>query len=203
MNLTRQPLMEPKSQPPPLDNSLSLDNISSTWRLSDEQSNNSDPSRCPNSSELMEDHCVFAWMSEISFAHSARLKRYTNRHIRTNRGWDFVNDNQKPGFGASKAKASFSIELRDINKEVKAINIVSMKSYDAKWRGSKVEMQVFVQKRGTSTETSVGKTRSKGIMIKEQANHIQTDLFCRQNNPFSVEITIASNLISLEDPHLR
>ena len=108
--------MEPKSQPPPLDNSLSLDNISSTWRLSDEQSNNSDPSRCPNSSELMEDHCVFAWMSEISFAHSARLKRYTNRHIRTNRGWDFVNDNQKPGFGASKAKASFSIELRDINK---------------------------------------------------------------------------------------
>jgi hypothetical protein len=116
MNLTRQPLMEPKSQPPPLDNSLSLDNISSTWRLSDEQSNNSDPSRCPNSSELVEDHCVFAWMSEISFAHSARLKRYTNRHIRTNRGWDSVNDNQKPGFGASKAKASFSIELRDINK---------------------------------------------------------------------------------------
>ena len=85
---------------------------------------------------------------------------------------------------------------------MKAINIVSMKSYDAKWRGSKVVMQVFVQKRGTSTETSVGKTRSKGIMIKEQANHIQTDLFCRQNNPFSVEITFASNLISLEDPHL-
>mmetsp|Transcript_22811 Transcript_22811/g.33807 ORF Transcript_22811/g.33807 Transcript_22811/m.33807 type:complete len:614 (+) Transcript_22811:97-1938(+) len=167
MNLTRQPLVEPKSQPPPLDNSLSLDNISSIWRLSDEQSNNSDPSRCPNSSDLMEDPCVFAWMSEISYAHSARLKRYMNRRIRANRGWDFVDDNRKPGFGASKPNASFSIELRDIDKQVKAINIVSMKSYDAKWRGSKVEMQVFVQKRGESTEDSVGTISIEGFHEKK------------------------------------
>ena len=41
-----------------------------------------------------------------------------------------------------------------------------MKSYDAKWRGSEVEMQVFVQKRGESTEASVGTISIEGYHEK-------------------------------------
>jgi len=166
MNLTRQPLAEPKSLPPPLDHTLSLDNITSIWRHSDEQSNNTDPSMCQDSNDLLADPCVFAWISGTSFRSPQILKRYMNRHMSQNNGWNFAG-NMKPGVEASKPKASFHITLRNVEKQVKVIHIVAMKSYGAKWKDTNVEMQVFVKKSGESTETSVGMISIKGYHEKK------------------------------------
>lgn len=172
MDITRQPLSELKSLPPPLDHNLSLDNITSIWRHSDDQANNIDPSMCQDSNEQMADPCVFAWMSGISFRSPLMLKRYMNRRISQNNGWEFA-DNMKPSVGASKPKASFSIAFHNVDKQVKMIRIVAMKSYGSKWRNSVAEMQVFVQKRGESTEIDVRIMSIKGYHEKRTSESYQ------------------------------
>jgi len=132
--------------PPPLDLDLELEKVSNEW------SSNIEKKEKHCSSFGVGKPCSFAWVTGPEGATSSKraLQNFLQPYVTMNKDWEFEEDmtdgwSRKLGLVATKIGASIDFVMENIESEIKAITINSLKSYGEKWEGSLARFTVFVK----------------------------------------------------------
>jgi len=144
--------------PPPLTNDLTLANITSVWKASEsglyQDALDVD---CKGMNSTDRDPCIVAWIVQRGLFGKKELTDFMQQHIISKSGgWD-IEDNgdegwsNKIGFAATTPDASFTLEFKDIEKDLNVVTIFFMRSYGEKWKDSKARFTVTSSKHGNST----------------------------------------------------
>jgi len=140
--------------PPELNPSLLLQNISVGWQENAVRMHKSQ-AEC-NSKVGSKLPCEFAFLAGPGGAvgNPKELRDYLRPFLFQNKGWKPEMDLsthghvEKPGLVATKANASLILRLINIEKEIQVINLQYIKSYGAKWMGSRARFSVHVEDAG-------------------------------------------------------
>jgi len=140
--------------PPELKPSLLLQNISAGW-LENAVRMHESQAECKSKigSNLP---CEFAFLAGPSgtVRNPKEIRDFLHPFLIKNKGWKPIMDlsahgqMEKPGLVATKANASIILRLINIEKEIQVINLQYIKSYGAKWNGSRVRFSVHVEETG-------------------------------------------------------
>lgn len=143
--------------PPKLNQELTLRSVSRKWQdnadraLASHSACNSTESKSP---------CTFAFLAGLQGWNAEELGDFLQPYIVKSKGWEPKVEYgrgkkiEKPGLVATKAKASMTMQLNDIDKVVRVINIQRIKSYGDKWRGSKARFTIRVENPGKAAFTT-------------------------------------------------
>jgi len=136
----------PTSLPPELNANTTLDNISSNWH-GKAQSTLFDLSTCEKAITRIE-RCVFSWVGGLErfFEKPEHLEKRMKPVLVSNEGWKASADSGKLGYEATTNRAAFEMKLELKELEVQTLNFMVMTSYGEKWDGSKVRVEVYVDR---------------------------------------------------------
>lgn len=129
--------------PPPLTKETKLTHISQQWkqqeetRLKNQQENCGDP-------DFSKPPCAFGFLAGPSgtLRRPRQMRSHMQQVVRANRGWDAVDDYYAGGFArklgwvATGANSTFTMVMANLAKEVRVINLQTLKSYGEKWANS-------------------------------------------------------------------
>ena len=156
--------------PPELNDSLTLDDISEKWNNAIKQHNKNTQKilqQCNIKDNTdMPRPCTYSWVGNLErkFDKAKHLKDRMQQVLTSNNGWEAQDDNNKLGYVAIKANATFEIELKSINTMIRTLNFMHMKSYGEKWYRSKLRVDVSViKKKKTSSLEQEGVVVEKNI----------------------------------------
>ena len=159
--LTQGPSVIPPGIIPELNADLKLQNISTIWS----ESTNEYQKNCAEQDTLFEKKCDFTWIASTNGMNSIEnLEMKMEETLKSNNGWQVVDDNNKIGFATETKNASFVLEL-DIAKPIKTLNFLVMKSYGEKWKDSRV--QIIVSRISNLSEDVIETTEVKGFHSSE------------------------------------
>lgn len=105
---------------------------------------------CTNQSH--HDSCVFAWFSgpagTVDKPHE--IQEYVDKFVTQNSGWRAVSDistgfSRKAGLEAIEEGASVTLEFANITKEIEFIDLMTVKSYLAKFQNSRARFTVNIK----------------------------------------------------------
>jgi len=126
--------------PPLLHADLTLETITQRWRDAASKQQRTDE---VNLDCAVKRPCAFSFVSGLERNLNqpkvllSRLKPY----LTNNEGWDAVDDNGKNGFVPTKGMGSkFTLELKTLSEPVNVLTFMVMKSYGAKWEGSRIRI---------------------------------------------------------------
>ena len=135
--------------PPPLTNDLAIQNISEVWKASEDGAyQDALDVDCAAMNNTNRDPCITAWIAQNRFYGTQEILQFMRRHQTYNNGGWKVERNHDDGFAfkvgytANTPNASFSLEFKDIAKDVKVVTIFFMRSYGEKWKDSKARFSV-------------------------------------------------------------
>ena len=140
--------------PPELTTSLLLQKVSREWQDNAVRMRQSQ-SEC-NGTVVAESPCSFAFLfgPDATLRNPKMLNDYLRPFLVSKNGWkatmEFGSGGtvKKPGLVATGANASMTIQLTNIDKVVRVINLQRIKSYGPKWAGSKARFTVRVENPG-------------------------------------------------------
>ncbi len=151
--LPRLPMSTPIGLPPALHANLTLDNVSKQWRESEVDAIKAEETACPEGGKAISP-CVYSFMTGLTTTKfKNQLSRKINQHLTHNDGWGVVWDHNKLGYAATKANATFTLEMTipsSQTKPVRVLKLLSMKSYGEKWEGSEMRMTASISSSSTS-----------------------------------------------------
>lgn len=157
--LKGEPKRFPSNLPPELNANTSLDDISFKW----EKNHLSlfDASSCKASEHPLIESCAYSWIGglERKFDKPKHLETRMESVLVSNNGWEASNDNNKLGFQAKEKGGSFEMKFEPRNLEIQTINFMVMTSYGEKWEGSKIRVDVFVDRFGKEESNKPIKTQ--------------------------------------------
>lgn len=139
-----------KVPPPELTSDLTIQNVSREWQdnaarvlqLGDCDKSNSRVSSSP---------CALSFLAGVQGWNADELRSFLQPYVIQNKGWEAVMEYgsggtvEKPGLIATEAKASMTLQLTNIDKAVRMINIQRIKSYGEKWKDSLARVTVQVE----------------------------------------------------------
>jgi hypothetical protein len=136
--------------PPELRPDLTLQDVSHDWqdnaaRMLEAKSD------CDSNSMVSSSPCSFAFLAGLQGWNAEELHSFLQPFVVHNKGWESVMEYgqgktvEKPGLIATEANASITLQLTNIHKAVRMINIQRIKSYGEKWRESKAQFTVLVE----------------------------------------------------------
>jgi lysophospholipase L1-like esterase len=158
-----KPKPRPKGLPPPLEQGLSLENITSLW-------NSAEPVAevCPevltdysNSIATIQQRCPFSWFSGLSkqglnesYAHG--LFSTSNPFVEENTGWDINTQGKKLGISPIAGAERPSLRLGFNGYPLSTITLFYMRSYGEKWENSTMSISLTIDDIYWKTEEIVG-----------------------------------------------
>jgi hypothetical protein len=135
--------------PPPLTNDLTLTKIASVWKASESGLyQDSFGVDCIGMNSTDQDPCIVAWIVQRGLFGSNELNNFMRQHIISKSGGWGIESNaddgwsNKVGFAATTPDASFTLEFKDIAKDLNVVTIFFMRSYGEKWKDSKARFTV-------------------------------------------------------------
>jgi hypothetical protein len=142
--------------PPELKPSLLLQNVSREWqdnavRMREIQSGCHDEAAV--SAQMP---CTFAFLAgpDATVRNPHELNDYLKPFLVSNEGWEAVMEYgagtivQKPGLIATRANASMTLRMTNLDRVVRMINLQRIKSYGDKWAGSKARFTLLIENPG-------------------------------------------------------
>eukprot|EP00979_Chaetoceros_neogracilis_P001788 scaffold323_cov251-Chaetoceros_neogracile.AAC.3 len=144
--------------PPPLTNDLTLTKIASVWKASESGLyQDSFGVDCIGMNSTDQDPCIVAWIVQRGLFGSNELNNFMRQHIISKSGGWGIESNaddgwsNKVGFAATTPDASFTLEFKDIAKDLNVVTIFFMRSYGEKWKDSKARFTVTSSNHKNST----------------------------------------------------
>lgn len=200
-NIPGKPKGRPAGLPPPLIDSLSLENITQAWKAATPIG-----SVCPDdraATSTSEDRCPFSWFSGISklgenetYAHD--LFSTGNVLVAENTGWGINTAGKKLGISpAAKRKESF-LKFKFEGIKLRSITIFYMKSYGKQWENSRIALTVTTKTTGSASEV-LQHDELEGIHDKQTSETYthridllvsSSSLVMRNGNATTMEVTI-------------
>ena len=143
--------------PPRLTTDLMLSNVTQAWQQNAREWQRNRQATCSDDT-FGKAPCLFAFIAGPAgtVRNSVQLRRYLKPYTVENDGWVPVVDlaaggwSRKLGLVASKDKATLTLKLTNIEKEIRTVNLQTLKSYGEKWEGSKARFTLKVQHPGKS-----------------------------------------------------
>ena len=149
-----------KEVPPPrLMTDLMLSNVTQAWR---DMADNVQSMKATCSDETFgKAPCSFAFIAGPAgtVRNKVQLQHYINNFVVENKGWGPVVDiaaggwSRKLGLVANSAGAFLTLRVTNITKEVRMLNLQTLKSYGKKWEGSKAQFTLEVENPGKAKWT--------------------------------------------------
>jgi hypothetical protein len=143
--------------PPPLDDSLRLEDVSLKWTEEAENQR----AHCKETVNTTSP-CSMAWIAGPvgRTSNPSSLGRYIKPFLTTNDGWGIQNDmstgwSRKLGLVATKLNAVAQFDFPSMRQTAKILTIQSLKSYGDKWEGSQVQVLADVQTANSADWTRV------------------------------------------------
>jgi hypothetical protein len=137
--------------PPRLTTDLMLTNVTQAWKG---MADNVQSMQTTCSDETFgKAPCSFAFIAGPAgtVRNTGQLQRYMNNFVVENKGWGPAVDiaaggwSQKLGLVAHTGGASMTLRMVNITKEVRMLNLQTLKSYGEKWEGSKARFTLEVE----------------------------------------------------------
>jgi len=196
--------------PPRLTDSLSLDKISQEWFtppqiMNSSTTNNAMTLDCSevNTSETSKEKeqpqqnanpCIMAWVAGPVGLNANGVNQVMRQYSTRNDGWKVETDakdgwKQKIGWVATKAEASFVMELPKVSKDVHVISLMYMKSYGEKWKDSRVKITILGSSSNTNTTTELrGSHESQVSIAFTEEIHLTEPVLQHSNLQLHVEL---------------
>ena len=141
--------------PPPLTKETTLTRISKQWQESEETRRINQQENCGDP-DFSKPPCAFGFLAGPAgtVRRPKQMQGLLKRVIRGNRGWNAVDDYSAGGFAnklgwvATSANSTFTMVFADLKKEVRVLNMQTLKSYGEKWANSKVLFTLTVTNPG-------------------------------------------------------
>lgn len=158
----QQPLESTIAIPPPLDDTIRLQDVSQRWQ-DGPQDDGYDPNLdCSTAStgNSNQNPCVLTWIAApTGIFNAGALRGFMKKHTIANDGWGTLDDIKnhgwanKLGWEPKKAGATFTMQLSDIPKDIRVVTVMYMKSYGDKWANSTARFTVDLV--GTSSSETL------------------------------------------------
>lgn len=147
--------------PPPLTKETTLMDITRDWKQLESDSKANREASCADRDAQKDAPCVFAFIAGPAgtVRNTRHMRNYINPFARERIGWQPVEDYgaggfaKKLGFVATQPEATFTLQLEKVTKEVRVINLHSLKSYGEKWANSTARFTVTVENPGEEART--------------------------------------------------
>ena len=139
--------------PPPLTRDLMFHKVSDLWNESIVADKKNIQEYCTgaNGGTTHTNPCVFAFnIGPSGMSNSNTFNSYVKPYISNNDGWGWEDSikkygwTNKLGFVAKKAKAKFVVAVKNLDRPIRVITLITMKSYGDKWEGSLARFDVSV-----------------------------------------------------------
>jgi len=159
---TKNGLFEPiGALPPPLTNDLMISRVSEQWSASVALKDKQISEQCSSADgDIRGNPCVLAFtIGPASIANIRTFNNYMANFIRKNEGWKwetnmkFYGWTNKLGWVAEKVGAKAVIAFDSLERPVRVVTLMSMKSYGEKWEGSEVKLTAAVTKAADNLTT--------------------------------------------------
>jgi hypothetical protein len=150
--------------PPELNANLTLSNIGSMWwhEAENEMYASFNATMCLSSTVENGDgkmkarsDCYFQMFWKVV---GKSMSEVMAPFVIENDGWIESND-EKNGLVPQHANASLKMQFVNVTDKIQTLNFIAMKSYGEKWDGSKVRVEMFIDRKGYDQQTT-GVTRS-------------------------------------------
>ena len=147
--------------PPPLTDDTMLSTVSKQWgdavALKDKQI----AEQCSSvNKNIRGNPCVMAFtIGPASISSKGNFNQYMSKFIRESKGWMWEDNiksygwTNKLGWIANEAGAKVVIALDSLDRPVRVITLISMRSYGEKWEGSEVKLTATVTKAAKNLTT--------------------------------------------------
>lgn len=168
------PKAKPRGLPPPLTETLSLENVTQTWKHDSESSAHlwNTLRECIDAGHVNDDvghetlpkPCILSWVANLErrLDNPKRITDKLNPYITSNTGWSAADDNNKLGWVPSGGRGSkFTMEWKEITRPVRAVTWMIMRSYGEKWEGSRLRVEVWSGGTRMASEEIVGSHNKK------------------------------------------
>jgi len=139
----------PQGLIPELKPSLKLSEISKQWKESTLQYN----SKCSDlktiSSSLGDGKpCPFSWITNVDGMESVYTltQKMNEVLVQQNGGWEAVKDHDKLGYSPvtdSTGHPHFTMEIKAIQKPIRSVNFLTIRSYGERWKDSRISIQIY------------------------------------------------------------
>ena len=171
--------------PPPLTRDFLLENATAEFDAAVDvayQSYVDNDCTSSNSSSIIEEDqnpCFVSWISTPGNFDNRAINQFMNKHktaIPTD-GWEAERQNgegwsNKDGWIATKANASFTMEFKNIEKNVKTVTFYFLRSYGDKWKDSRAK---FTISRPNENTDDSGKNATTADDSKEEVTTILSE----------------------------
>lgn len=155
--------------PPPLDPNLMLHDVTEMWRKSAKEAAGTREKLCDgeDGGGRRENPCVVAArIGPSGFTAARQFNTYIQPFLSSNDGWGWEDDmkgygwTNKLGWVAKRSDAKFVLTLKDLDRPVRLVTLIYMRSYGDKWEGSAARFTAHVSRGGDgggeeSTATTV------------------------------------------------
>lgn len=160
------PKHKPRGLPPVLTDDLSLEHITQLWADDAESHSNlwksteecSAEGKIANDDEPIEKPCMYSWVVGLErFLDKAKaLTGKINPQLTVNEGWSAVDDNNKLGWVPEKLHSKFTMEWKAVTQPVRALTLMTMRSYGEKWADSKLRVEIWSGEKLMASDEMVG-----------------------------------------------
>ena len=148
-----KPKGRPAGLPPPLVDSLSLENITSAWKAATPMGR-----ICPGMGVAsVSDRCPFSWFSGLSKqgqneTYARDLFSTNNAYVEENTGWDINTAGKKLGISPTAKTKQALLKFNFEGTKVTRITFFYMKSYGEQWENSTIALTVMAMTNGSEFE---------------------------------------------------
>ena len=198
--------------PPPLTRDLLLENATAEFDAALDVAHqsfidNNCNSSGSSSSILEEDQspCMISWISTPGNYNANAINRFMKTYTTVINGWEAEKNSaegwsNKDGWIATKAGASFTLQFKNIQKNVKTVTLYFLRSYGDKWKDSNAKFTISRLKENTDDNGSNNATDAKEdvttILSEEEIAGVHAD------EDYKYSLTL-SQTISLSDVVLK